>query len=292
MICSRCRSERGVCVTKWCICSVAILAIAVGWTATEGRGDSIDSNKVVLSKCVDALGFGRLADWAPSTDADTISVVTVSDSATPFLELDGRRAYRVALHDVPITYEKRFGDRVAAVEARRSFEVYVDSTRRTILRVESVLPSYYQKLSRGEIRIPDRVSAEEQLRAAKEEYSPLPDSFEPKVDFLAALAVLPGYPLDADRIVAICTIYSNMGSARPAWIVDTYGTRFPSLHHAKLEPYQENHIRSVVDATTGKWLFSLATPSVELESEDSLGVKESRYPINPEMGFPLDSTKH
>lgn len=109
--------------------------------------------------------------------------------------------------------------------------------------------------------LPTSRSAEKQLRSEGEVYSGYPDK-TPNVSFVAALERLPAK--EAREIEAVYVLHSHQGSQpKPVWIITLRGLPPIPAHgpHADTVPAsQRNHLRYVVDASTGQVLFSTNTP--------------------------------
>lgn len=271
------------------ICSI-LLAGIVG-EPIVGSSCHIDEQAVAANA---TTFLGCDSSTTPSGEASKRAVesTTLVDSTTPFLLLDNRPAYKVSLSDVAVSIERRVGDAVKKIEAQRTFDVYADTANGDILQIVSVLPSYYENVAKGKIRMPTKAEAERQMAASHEEYVST-SSAPPHASLLQIPNVLPSNPLKADLITAVCVDYSRGGDTLPVWVVDTYGVESISTGHNRMEEYQLNHIRSVVDANTGKLLSWSNRPYVESPMRDSDEERSSGYPVVvPRPQTEEDSTHH
>ena len=216
------------------------------------------SMSAAASTAVDAMSRDQLSKW--KTSSPGVDLVTMTDTTTPFLNLNGKEAYAVEFKDVEATIRRFDGADSVDITMSRDFNVYTDSETGSVLKIVSKLPSLDEKLESGEIRIPTSVEAEEQLkyREANHEFV----ATTPTVGFLEVLEVLPSNPLKADMIVAVCVKMTRCDKNITAWIVDTYGVESITMH-GNLEAYQRNHIRTIVDANTGELVSWTNKPFVE-----------------------------
>ncbi len=114
---------------------------------------------------------------------------------------------------------------------------------------------------------PSAPEEERQLRNLGERFVGLPDA-EPDVDFYNALKQLeltgPVPPKSAKQIIAyLVTHHTRHYSPRNVWIIQTRGIEMAAEGYAamaNIHPDARNHMRHVVDATTGIWLYSDTAP--------------------------------
>jgi hypothetical protein len=114
---------------------------------------------------------------------------------------------------------------------------------------------------------PSAQEEERQLRNLGERFVSLPD-VEPAVDFYNALkqVELTGMasPKDAKQVIAyLVTHHTRKYAPRPVWIIQTRGISFPMEGYAGMADVPidaRNHMRHVIDAMTGAWLYSDTAP--------------------------------
>jgi hypothetical protein len=117
---------------------------------------------------------------------------------------------------------------------------------------------------------PAAVEEERQLRNLGERFVALPE-VEPDVDFYNALKQLeqraPVAPQAAKQVIAyLVTHHTRKYSPRNVWIIQTRGVELELEGYAGMAggagvPLDaRNHMRHVIDATTGEWLYSDTAP--------------------------------
>ena len=114
---------------------------------------------------------------------------------------------------------------------------------------------------------PGAQEEERQLRNLGERFVGLPDA-EPDVDFYTALKQLeltgPIPPKTAKQLIAyLVTHHTRHYGPRNVWIIQTRGISMVAEGYAamsNIHPDARNHMRHVVDATTGRWLYSDTAP--------------------------------
>jgi hypothetical protein len=114
---------------------------------------------------------------------------------------------------------------------------------------------------------PSAQEEERQLRTLGERFVGLPDA-EPDVDFYAALKQLeltgPIAPTTAKQLIAyLVTHHTPYYGPRNVWIIQTRGIAIAAEGYAAMadiHPDARNHMRHVVDATTGRWIYSDTAP--------------------------------
>src|SRR5258708_7035727 len=108
---------------------------------------------------------------------------------------------------------------------------------------------------------------ERQLRNLGERFVGLPDT-EPDVDFYTALKQLeltgPVAPQQAKQLIAyLVTHHTRKYSPRNVWIIQTRGIDMVMEGYAAQSDIPidaRNHMRHIIDATTGVWLYSDTAP--------------------------------
>lgn len=206
------------------------------------------------------------------TRLDTVSEmtsarqVTVTEDKTPFLwrQLIGRRVWRVLFENVSLQLKSAvpgFQDGY-----RREFTVLIDRDTGQLLSVTSLFDGDAPEMRPQ----PSGEAAEEQLRAEDEIYHGLPPD-EPQINFLDALDIVLskgiGSPFLAKEIYGVCVTHSRMESApRSVWAITLRG--LPPIpargrYGDTIPVWQRNHMRNVLDATTGEFLFATNSPQAE-----------------------------
>jgi hypothetical protein len=116
-------------------------------------------------------------------------------------------------------------------------------------------------------QFPSAQEEERQLRNLGERFVGLP-SVEPAVDFYHALKQLelagPVAPASAKQVIAYLVVHHTRHyDPRPVWIIQTRGIQMAAEGYAAMAPIHpdaRNHMRHIVDATTGTWLYSDTAP--------------------------------
>lgn len=114
---------------------------------------------------------------------------------------------------------------------------------------------------------PDAIEEERQIRLHHEEFISLPD-YEPEYDFYKALKSIedagPAAPQDAKQVIGYYVRNkTEYFGERDVWIIQVRGiTPFlPGMNAEDTVPVDaRNHIRNVVDAKTGEWLWADTIP--------------------------------
>jgi hypothetical protein len=114
---------------------------------------------------------------------------------------------------------------------------------------------------------PSAPEEERQLRNLGERFVGLPDA-EPDVDFYTALKQLestgPVAPQQAKQVIAyLVTHHTRKYSPRNVWIIQTRGIELEMEGYAAqygVPIDARNHMRHIIDATTGEWLYSDTAP--------------------------------
>ena len=254
----------------------ALLITAVCASPIAATDDSlpISVESSIVTNAIKALGCDQLDNWQPN-DPIPMQMVTIVDSTTPFLPLDGRRAWRVDLKAVPRWELDSVEMGRIPNPSPRDFEVYLDSATGAAIMITSTLPSYYDKVASGEIRIPSREEAEAQLTGEHCMFV-----YEPLVMSLRdCLNRIWDDPWSADKVVACYVHY--YGDGRPdalrAWIVDAYG-RAPTPIGGHLptdqKPKIANHFRALVDANSRRFMSLTTAPQVIKATPETTAVHE------------------
>jgi len=206
---------------------------------------------------------GRLTGLDKLTSEIVARRLVLSTSSLPFLwrEVVAKPAWEVTFFHAALKLKSavpNFQDRYP-----REFTVVMLEDSGQLVSVTSLY-----KGEAPEMRAPASAdSAQKQLQNDEEVYTGLPKD-DPKIRFLDALdAILSkgsGSPFMAKAIEGVYVMESRMGSSpRAVWVITLRGLPPFSAHgpHADSVPiWQRNHMRNVVDAQTGDWLFATNSP--------------------------------
>jgi hypothetical protein len=202
---------------------------------------------------------------AAASHAAEAHVVMMDEDKTPFLhgQVTNRPIWRVTISNYRIRLPSALpGD---ADRYERTFDILLDPRNGGLLRISSRWPVSAPPESAPE---PRAAFAEQCFRdSGNERYHSFPDA-PPKVSFLDALEVIyldgVGNPLIASQILAHHIMRSSMGrKPQQVWAVTLRGvppirTAYPGVPIAA-----RDHMRYIVDANTGKWLFMTTCPQPE-----------------------------
>lgn len=189
------------------------------------------------------------------------AMVKVADDVTPFLgeRNIGKDAWRVEYRNSSLKFATALVDFTDPY--RRTFTVLLKPDNGRLLFVAST----YEGPRDPDMRaMPNCGVATEQLSNEEEVYDGYPDEY-PTIDFLAALESIlnggSGSPFQAKEIHGAYVMHSRMGSLpRPAWAVTLRGLPPRPVRSPSVPAWQRNHMRNVIDATTGKVLFATNSP--------------------------------
>jgi hypothetical protein len=222
---------------------------------SEKRGLATEAEAIAL-----AIRLTGLDAVSKKASAEKIIIV---DDKTPFLwrQLLNRRAWTVKFEPGALHLKSSipgFQDRYP-----RKFSVLLDERTGQLLKVEARFEGDDPDMRPA----PSGDAAEAQLRAEKEIFTGLP-VVEPKLTLLDALDVVLksgiGSPFLAKEIEAVYVMHSRMGSSpRPVWSITLRG--LPPMpargQHADTIPsWQRNHMRNVIDAVSGEFVFATNSP--------------------------------
>lgn len=198
----------------------------------------------------------------------TFKHVVINDDNTPFLhkQINGRKNVWVSEYkDFKLELKSSSNED----KYKRNFKVYVDSNDGTLLKITSKFEGFDQNL----LPEPNAALAEKKIRNVSEVYLGIPKE-SPKINFLDALdAVIIGNPFEAKEIDAIYTWNAKGGKEpRRVWVITLRGLPpqdfilpYSPTYGIQEQPavWQRNHIRNIVDADSGKCLFSSFAPQPE-----------------------------
>jgi hypothetical protein len=198
---------------------------------------------------------------------DKVEIVPLAGLNIPFLsaQIKEKKGIRVRLIPGKIKWS---GPREGSVDRYvRYFAVYLDAEANRVLAVTSRL----EKRSSDIHPDPSPEVMAAQLSHASEAYEAFPTA-DPKVTFMEALEAVcvhgVGYPPLAQEIDGFYLMDSR--ATNPVWIINLRGlpplpaTSNPGGGKLVTPPiWKDNHLRNVVDAATGKWLFGTNIPGPE-----------------------------
>ncbi|MBU0982700.1 MAG: hypothetical protein KKA42_02450, partial [candidate division Zixibacteria bacterium] len=219
-----------------------------------------------IDRALACTGFGEYIDMDSLTDLVTVTTVTTIDTTTPFIhdQVNNRRAWKVSFSSVTLTYWNTTKYVVDEETPLRSFDVYVDSASGRFLKAVSRSANY----NGAAIRKANWLLAEASLNRRSQCYVGLLDE-PPPVTLADALdsakfCDVPG----AMAIVAVCVLlsYPAVDSAFPVWDLHMYGSDNigQSEDWAVGKPaYKTNHMRVVINARTGAFMFASNSPEPE-----------------------------
>jgi hypothetical protein len=226
--------------------------LSVGMAQTDLRSTSTPSWTYILDRIHRLTGLDTLFAIA------SIENVPAPSANIPFLEkeLEGKTAIKVTfkrgrlrLNSVPPGLEDKYDD--------RQFVVLFDADARKLLSVTS-------RISRKDPDIhPERPlrEIETEFRNAGEMYQSFPTS-DPKITFLKALENVEGFgaPLLSQEIDGFYVVHLESDVPRSEWIITLRGFPPSIATNGPAPTWSRNHMRSFVDATTGKWLGATSNP--------------------------------
>jgi hypothetical protein len=205
----------------------------------------------------------RLTGLNQLTQSATAQRIVISSSNLPFLskEVIGRPAWQVAYGKTSLKLKSAvpgFQDQYV-----REFSVVLLERGGQLVSVSS----RYEGEDPNMREPASAESAQRQMQDESEVYTGLPAD-DPRINFLDALDVVltkgSGSPFLAKAIEAVYVMDSISGSpSQPVWALTLRGLPPLTAHGPagdSVPVWQRNHMRNVLDAMTGKMLFSTNTP--------------------------------
>jgi len=205
----------------------------------------------------------RLTRFDTLTSQISAQRETVTEDKTPFLwkQFIGKRAWRVDFENVSLKLSSSIPGYPDSY--RRKFTVLIDEETGRLLSISSKFEGEAPDMR----PLPSGEAAEAQLQGQQEVYLGLP-TIEPKIKFLDALDLVlskgVGSPFLAKEIYGVYVLDSRMKSpARAVWAITLRG--LPPIpvdgpYGDTVPVWQRNHMRNVLDATTGEHLFATNSP--------------------------------
>lgn len=244
-------------------CSLVACTSLVGADEPDKTNWALKTEDQAVRAALATTGFSRLTHYqVPATKA--AELVVLEDDQTPFLhnQINGRQLWHV---EVQVKLELKVEDRTGATHLEydttsRKFDIYLDPRTGNIIKMVSGANAVYEHKP----PLPSADTVERVLSGQsgqREIYHDLPAE-PPGVDFLEAMRSTIGHPFLAREIHVSYLTYSKMDSdPRPVWIIDLRGIP-PRPGHPRVEiPIEQlNHMRSIVDARTGRHLGSGNSP--------------------------------
>ena len=225
-------------------------------TSVDYEKWSVQTERQAIVRVADGLGKKELA--ASECVAD---LVTLEVDNTPFLshELVGR-----PLWQVEVRLDLGLNSAPTAEMSPRVFDVLVDPVDGRLLKIISRWPAGVPMTA----PMPSAPFAEQCLRrSGQERYLEFPLA-PPRVSFLDALDIVykkgVGNPLTAKQIMGQYVLRSKMGRGPKAvWAITLWGIPSLPLSRPNVPVDARNHVRNIVDATTGEWISAGTSPQPE-----------------------------
>jgi hypothetical protein len=190
--------------------------------------------------------------------------VTLAEDNTPFLheQIVGRPIWHIVIADWKLELKSAAPDEEDPIS--RTFDVFIDPTDGKLLKAASRWPENVPPVASQ----PSARSAEEQMpRSDEERYHGFPDP-PPRINLVRALDIVHKdgsvSPYLAKQIVAHYVMQSTMnGKPRAVWAITLWGIPPLPSSYPGVPVDSRNHIRTVVNAETGRCLFSSTSPQPE-----------------------------
>jgi len=181
----------------------------------------------------------------------------------PFLDdsIDGKKVWLVKFYNTHLGRPCKNKD---SLSCRRTFTVYIDQSTEKLLQIHYMEEGY----NRDSSPLPTLEQAESQMLRTAERYHNFPDSM-PEYKFLEALDNTASNPLSAKEIFAYYITESSMDSGeRRVWAIDLRGL-YPIPKGSRLSEkytpsYMKDHRRTIIDASTGKSIFTTTVPQGQI----------------------------
>jgi hypothetical protein len=211
------------------------------------------STQEALQQASEDLGI----DLGP--DDVTIDSVALAENSMPFLrkELTGKSAWQVQLKDAVL---RRALSLLSPKISQLSVILSPDSGR--ILKLSSRIPPGEPQLR----PFPEPDEEERQMLESGERFVGLPPE-RPSISFIKALKIIgthgPGGVEQARQLIAYYVTDVTVGfGERTVWVVQVRG--IPPLpmpsHGLRIPEDARNHLRHLIDASSGEWLTADTVP--------------------------------
>jgi hypothetical protein len=220
---------------------------------------SIQTERQAIAKAREVIG---LPEDAPAKFSG--KVTTLAEDNTPFLhsQIEGRPIWQVVITGWQLDLKSAGPDEHDRFA--RVFDVFIDPTDGKLLKAVSRWPENVPTIAPQ----PSARSAEEQMpRSDDERYHGFPDP-PPLIDLVRALDIVQrdgsSSPYLAKQIIAHYVMESTRGGKpRPVWAITLWGIPPFEASYPGVPVDARNHMRTVVNAETGRCLFSTTTPQPE-----------------------------
>lgn len=218
------------------------------------------------------------------SDFSGVDLVRLTEDPSPYIGMEGRRAWIVRTGPLRLTLPSGQTDRI-----ERQFDVTLDAVEGSLLKIASRWPAGERAIAPE----PDARSAARQLWAAGQEtWRGLPAE-PPPITFVEALDTVQrrgGDPFASAQIVAHCVDWSLMrGDAVPAWSIHLRGIPTIPAAYPGVPDDNLNHLRHIVHAESGNWLIATSSPQPDQLRPSAGGNGAVDPPPEPPPPPPLPS---
>lgn len=224
---------------------------------TRGTNGDENANTELIEQVRSLLGTASLS----ASSVASIGILTLDDDRTPFLkdQIRGRPTFHLILENIPLPPDGPESEAKASIML--TLDVYIDVETKHLVKIVSRPPP-------GVAKPPPDYSpemAEKILAIISERYTGFPDE-PPGIGFLAALEAVRkdgmGDPGSAKQIIGRYVLLTRRVTdvPKPVWIIKLRGIGPIPTPHGRLPASKRDHIRNVVDARTGKWLYATLNP--------------------------------
>jgi hypothetical protein len=227
---------------------------------------TVQTEQQAIAKAREIVG---LPDGSPARLS--AELVTLAEDNTPFLhdQIVGRPIWHVVIADWKL--QLKSAPPGEEDQYSRVFDVFIDPTNGHLLKASSRWPEGVPPIAPE----PSAKSAEEQMpRSGLEKYLAFPDAL-PRVDLLRALDVVQNNvacPFLAKQIVAHYVMQTQMrGKPRAVWAITLRGIPPVKSPPPGVSVDALNHIRSIIDGETGKFLGAGTCPQPETGAPPGTG---------------------
>lgn len=246
---------------------LCVLIPVTAWAGAQGSGrtKAMPNTHMISTETAAIERAKKLTGLEALTSRIVAHRLVIQASNVPFLagQVNGKEAWRVDFLDAPLKLKGAIPGFQDAYPRQFSVLILQDTGQ-----LVQVYAPYLGKASAPEMRDPPTAeSAQRQLEGGEEVYEGFPTA-DPKINFLDALGIVltkgSGSPFLAKAIEGVYVMESCMEAApRPVWAITLRGLPPFSAHgpYADSVPeWQRNHMRNVLDATTGELLFAINSP--------------------------------
>lgn len=246
----------------------------IGWTAlaqeAPRKGNSMNTQQVTESSAPEmppitkAGAISLAARYIGIEESDlrkaTASLTSLRERSVPFLHrnLSVRQAWKIQLEDVPLW--KNAQGEYERHPYLTNLTVLIDSESGQLISLTSAWPDNVKPIA----PYPELAEEERQLTAAGIRYTGLPEK-APTVTFRQALQNCDFWSKDVKQVIAYSVQETEVQyQDRLVWNIQLRGFSpfFASPPRGGSQPpeHARNHIRNVIDASTGEWLGADTVP--------------------------------